>query len=269
MGNWESFYHVGRTAFRWSSQSLNEQIACARRLARFRVQARRKTAPIVGIGIAELPQQNYTRGWLRHPVSWWKGDEAHSARVSTRWKECWHLWLWVVESWNAQLDWNERNGPNWSSWQRLHTQITHFSGTWMTFCLDHPRFQHSPQQFLLQCALRHFENSFLVLNKSLSFGGFLWCFTAKASWMHCHCWLTTSKDLQWRIFFRRVAWQPPVQIRHQRTSKNCLWHVTCVAYTAFHCGTMDIAYRHAMQSIHNYSIPLPIPSGKSESTCSI
>ena len=38
----------------------------------------------------------------------------------TRWKECWHLWLWVVGSWNAQLDWNERNGPDWSIWQRLH-----------------------------------------------------------------------------------------------------------------------------------------------------
>ena len=335
----------GRTAFRWWSQSLNERIACARRLARFRVQARWwKTAPIVTNSghsnprISPTKRQGFGDGTLYLDRAWWNtfctSFELKHGMTSTK-RRCGSFSLGPAGR-NADIFDFELSEAEMRSWIEMremvqtelvdsactHTQITHFSGTWMTLCLNHRRFQHAPKQFLLQRALRtvsfkissccrarlflhltkrkklifwssqnakswffevpktpkvdclkfpkrqklifwssqnakswffevpktpkvdflqfgenrkvdfldsrrpgklffpFFLDSLILIatdpNAFPNLGGFLVCSTAKASWMRCHCWLTTSKDLlQWRIFFPRtwVAWRSTVPCR--------------------------------------------------------
>ena len=291
----------GRTAFRWWSQSLNERIACARHLARFRVQARWwKTAPIVTNSghsnprISPTKRQGFGDGTLYLDRAWWNtfctSFELKHGMTSTK-RRCGSFSLGPAGR-NADIFDFELSEAEMRSWIEMremvqtevvdsactHTQITHFSETWMTLCLNHRRFQHAPKHFCFnvlweQFPLRYphaaelgsfcisqnakswffevpktpkvdflqfgenrkvdfldsrrpgksffpfFLDSLILIatdpNAFPNLGGFLVCSTAKASWMRCHCWLTTSKDLQWRIFFPRtwVAWRSTVPCR--------------------------------------------------------
>ena len=167
----------GRTAFRWWSQSLNERIACARHLARFRVQARWwKTAPIVTNSghsnprISPTKRQGFGDGTLYLDRAWWNtfctSFELKHGMTSTK-RRCGSFSLGPAGR-NADIFDFELSEAEMRSWIEMremvqtelvdsactHTQITHFSGTWMTLCLNHRRFQHAPKQFLLQRALR-------------------------------------------------------------------------------------------------------------------